>query len=178
VTLAALRQVAADAASGRLRRTRNGVLQDAAAFLYLGPARWRVRHQSGQEIVVRGPEWWQRETAAEAWRHGRAEDGVPVHHHGDLQGMLFPARLPAIGNARSVVTDQRILDNGNRRLTIAYREPVEGTTTADVSPDGHLVRLEGGDDGVVVLELRIDSWEPPRPDLFDPDVGWNSSFDE
>jgi hypothetical protein len=45
VTLASLRQVAPSAASGSLRRTRNGVLQDAAAFRYLGPARWRVRYQ-------------------------------------------------------------------------------------------------------------------------------------
>ena len=178
VTLAQLRQVAPRAASGRLRRTCDGVVLDAVAFLYLGPTHWRVRHQNGPEIVARGPEWWERESAGAAWRHDRAEVGVAVHHNGVLQGMLFPARLPAIGDARSVVTDQRVLDDGARRLTIAYREPVEGSVIADVSPDGHLVRLEDGEDGAIVLELHLDSWGPPPVQSFDPDVEWNPSFDD
>jgi len=178
VTLAELRQVAPGAAGGRVRRMLDGVVQDAAIFLYRAPARWRVRHQGGKELVVHGPDWWERESAAAAWRHDRAESGATVHHNGDLQGMLFPARLPAIGDVGSVVTAQQVLDNGDRRLTIRYREPVEGTATADVSPDGHLVRLEGWDDGAVVIELRVDSWEPPPSELFDPDVEWESSSDE
>lgn len=178
VTLAELRQVAPGAASGRFRRTLGGVVQDDAVFLFLAPARWRVRHKSGHEIVVHGPGWWERESAAAGWRHDRVESGTTVHHNGDLQGMLFPARLPAIGDVRSVVTAQQVLDNGVRRLTIRYREPVEGTATADVSPDRHLVRLEGWDDGAVVLELRVDSWEPPPSELFDPDVEWDATPDE
>jgi hypothetical protein len=177
-TLAELRQVAPGAASGRIRRLRDGVVQDAAVFLYLAPTRWRVRHQSGTEIVVHGADWWERESAAAAWRHNRAELGTTVHHNGDLQGMLFPARLPAIGDVRSVVTAQQVLDNGDRRLTIRYREPVEGTATADVSPDGHLARFEGWENRAVVIELRVDSWDPPRNELFDPEVTWEASFDE
>jgi hypothetical protein len=100
-----------------------------------------------------------------------------VHHDGDLQAMLFPARLPAISDVRSAVTAQHALDNGDRRLTIRYHEPVEGTATADVSPDGHLVRFEGWEDGAVVVELRVDSWEPPRSELFDPYVEWELPFD-
>jgi hypothetical protein len=176
VTLAELRQAAPGAASGRLRRVLDGELQDVAVFLHLAPARWRVRHQDGKEIVVDGPDWWERESAAAAWRHDRAESGTTVHHNGALQAMLFPARLPAISDVRSAVTAQHDLDNGDRRLTIRYHEPVEGTATADVSPDGHLVRLESWEDGAVI-ELRVDSWEPPRSELFDPDVEWESSFD-
>jgi hypothetical protein len=153
-------------------------VQDAAVFVHLGPARWRVRHRDGREIVVHGPDGWERESTSVAWRHHRAESGATVHHDGDLQAMLFPARLPAIADVRSVVTAQDVLANGDHRLTIRYREPVEGTATADVSPHGHLVRLEGWDDGVVVLELRVDSWEPPPVELFDRHVEWAPSVDE
>jgi hypothetical protein len=176
VTLEELRQVAPDAASGRLRRSLDGEVQDEARFLYVAPARWRVRRRSGREIVVDGPDWWERESAETPWRPDRAEPAPTVHHNGELQGMLFPARLPAIGDAGSVVTAQQVLDNGDRRLTLRYREPVEGIVTADVSPDGHLVRLEGAENGAV-LELRVDSWDPPPDDLFHPDAEWTASFD-
>ena len=178
VTLADLRQLHPAGAVGLVRRSRDGVVEDVAAFAYREPARWRVRHLSGQEIVVRGEQWWTRGSGdVGGWSHGITDPGTEVHHNGYLQAMLFPARLPAISDAASVVTSREALANGDRRLVIAYRDPVEGTMSADVSPDGHLVRLEGEEDGVVVLELRVDSWEPPREDLFDPDVEWESPVD-
>jgi hypothetical protein len=114
--------------------------------------------------------------------HGRAEPGITAHHNGYLQAMLFPALFPAllraISDERSVIELREPRADGGRRVEISHREPVEGTVTADVSPDGHLTRLEAGQDGVAVIELRVDSWQPPGSELFDPDVEWECPFDE
>lgn len=164
-----LRRLHPHAASGRVRRLRDGVVEDEAEFAYLGPARWRVRHRSGEEIVVDGEDWWTRGAETAPWHHDRADPGETVYHNGHLRAMLFPALLPAVADARSVITRQEPLADGGRRLLISHREPVEGVVTADVSPDGHLVRFEGReDDAVVVLELHVDSWEPPSAEVFDP----------
>lgn len=86
--------------------------------------------------------------------------------------MLFPALLPAISDGRSVITRQETRADGSRRPTISHREPVDGVVTADVSPGGQLTRLERRDDGVVVIEVSVDRWEPVGTELFDPDVEW------
>lgn len=172
ISLDELRRLHPHAASGRVRRLRDGVVEDEAAFAYLGPARWRVRHASGEEIVVDAEKWSTRTEPSAPWHHDRADPGETVHHNGHLQAMLFPGLLPAVSGRRSVITSQEPLGDGGRRLVISYREPVDGVMTVDVDPDGHLTRLEGGDDGVVVLELDVDSWEPPEPDVFDPRVEW------
>jgi len=177
ITLHELRNLRPGAASGAVRRLLDGVVQDEAAFLFAAPARWRVRHRNGEEIVVRDEDWWTRSGPMATWSHDRAEPGATPHHNGYLQAMLFPVRLPAISDDRSVITLQEPRADGSRRLTISHGEPGDGVVTADVSPDGHLTRLEGRDDGVAVIELRVDSWEAPPSELFDPGVAWQCSFD-
>ena len=177
-TFQELRKLRPRAATGQVRRLLDGVVQDEAAFLFSEPACWRVRHRSGEEIVVRNEDWWTRSSEMAAWIHGRAEPGTAAHHSGYLQAMLVPGLLPAISDDRSVITLQEPRPDGSRRLAIKHREPVDGVVTADVSPDGYLTRLEGRDEGVAVIELRVVSVQPPRSDLFDPDVEWECSFDE
>lgn len=172
ISLDELRRLHPHAATGRVRRLRDGLVEDEAEFAYLGPARWRVRHRSGEEIVVDGEDWWTRGAQTAPWLHDRADPGETPHHSGDLQAMLFPGRLPAVYDSRSVVTSQEPLGDGGRRLVVHHREPVDGETTLDVSPDGHLMRLEGREGGVVVIELDVDSWEPPAAELFDPQAPW------
>jgi hypothetical protein len=91
--------------------------------------------------------------------------------------MLFPVLLPAIGDGRSVITAQEARPDGSRQLTIRHCEPQDGVMTAEVSPDGHLSRLESRPDGVAVIELRVSSWQPPPTELFDPEAEWQCSFD-
>jgi hypothetical protein len=178
ISLDGLRRLHPTAATGGVRRLRDGVVEDEAVFAYRGPARWRVRHRSGEEIVVDGEDWWTRAGEAAPWHHDRADPGETVHHNGDLQAMLFPGRLPAVADAGSVITSQEPRADGGRRLAIGHREPVEGVVTADVSPDGHLVRLEAREGGVVVIELTVDSWEPPAAELFDPRTDWTPGAQE
>lgn len=172
VTLEELRARNPRAASGTVRRLLDGTVQDEAVFVFSAPAHWRVRHRSGEEIVVRGEDWWTRSDRTAGWSHDRAEPGTTPHHNGHLQAMLFPALLPAISDHRSVITLQELRADGSRRLTISHREPVDGVVTAEVSPAGHLTRLERREDGVVVIELSADSGEPVGTGLFDPDAEW------
>ena len=178
ITLEQLRALSPRAGSGMVRRILDGAVQDEAAFLFSAPAHWRVRHRNGEEIVVRDEEWWARPERTAAWDHDRAEPGTTPHHNGYLQAMLVPALLPAIGDGRSVIVAQESRADGSRRLTIRHHEPVDGVMTAEVSPDGHLTRIESRDDGVVLIELHVDSWEASSTELFDPDVEWTTTFDE
>jgi hypothetical protein len=182
ITLDDLRTLRPGAAAGTVRRLLDGVVLDEAAFLFSAPALWRVRHRNGEEIVVRDEDWWSRSGRAAAWSHDRAEPGTTPHHHGYLHAMLFPALLPAIGDDGSAITRQETRPDGSRRLTISHREPVAGVVTADVSPEGHLTRIEGRENGReggrAVIELSVDSWEPVRAELFDPDAVWECSFGE
>lgn len=175
ITLDDLVRLRPGTASGVVRRLLDGVVQDEAAFVFSAPAHWRVRHRSGEEIVVRDGTWWTRSGRTGPWSHEEAEPGTTPHHNGYLQAMLFPSLLPAVSDDRSVITRQELRADGSRRLTVRHREPVDGELTADVSPDGRLTRLESRDDGVVVIELDVDSWAPVRPELFDPDAEWTSA---
>jgi hypothetical protein len=67
-----------------VRRMLDGVVQDEAAFLFSEPARWRVRHRNGEEIVVRQEDWWTRSAESVARIHDRSEPGTTPHHNGYL----------------------------------------------------------------------------------------------
>jgi hypothetical protein len=155
-------------AVGRVRRLVDGMVTDEADFAYLHPARWRVRHASGREVVSDGPDLWERETAAAEWAHDRAEHGDDVHHTGFLRAMLFPSMLPALTDRASRVTADETLPDGGRRLTVTYHEPVPGTMLVEVTPEGRLRRIEGRDDGRrSVVELTADYAAIPGPEAFD-----------
>jgi len=145
------------------------MVTDEAEFAYLHPARWRVRHAAGRELVSDGPDFWERETAEAEWSHLSAEHGDDVHHTGYLRAMLFPSTLPALTDRASRVAAEEPLPEGGRRLTVTYREPVPGTMLVEVTPEGRLRRIEGGDDGrVSVIELTADYATVPDAAVFEP----------
>jgi len=163
-----------EAAVGTARRLTDGREADAAAFLFLGPARWRVRHRTGEEIVVVGDTSWTRAGPGADWERQASDDGSEPHHNGYLKALLFPHLLPAVSDPGSVVVAEEWADDGSARLTVRYEFPEPGSMVLDVAPAGFVSRIEGtdGDSTVVLLmDARLD----PVPDsrLFDPAVAWD-----
>lgn len=169
-----IEQTPPDSAVGHVRRIVDGVVDDEADFAYLVPARWRVRHSSGKELIVDGGSVWHRVQRSSEWTYESAAHGAGVHHTGYLRGMIFPALLPPLAHQASRVIREEVSGRNMRRLWVSFEEPVVGSIIVDLSYDRRLARIEGDEHGCKVeIELVVDYTSRPEPGLFRPTTPWS-----
>src|SRR4051794_28228547 len=162
------------AAEGWARRVENDVVHDVAAFVFLDPSRWRVRHRDGDELITDRGRWWRRSSRAESWDYQEDRAAEDIHHSGWLRSLLFPRLLPAVSDPASQVLGRERLPDGTTRLRLAHVEPVPGVVLLDVSAAGYVARLAGRDGEVsIVLEMVADLDAQPDPVVFDPGRPWD-----
>jgi hypothetical protein len=175
--LAALARYRPTVATGVARRQLDGAdSQDATAFVYAAPDRWRVRRADGSELVVTGSVWWTRRGPDEAWTREEDAHGRTVHHSGYVQDMLFPGRLQVLTDPRTTLAYAQARPDGSLQLLLEVVEPEPLRLALEVAAAGYITHVEAVTPGgrrVALMEMAADVTAGLDPAIFDPAFRWD-----